>query len=105
MVLRMTHSWKYKTAKVTIDENSITVRALTQAERVKFSQQMKEDKLIAPALIVSMGALDPKLSLEDVGDAPGELVDAAMSKIMELTGFDKVAQKDAASGAAAEKKD
>lgn len=83
--------WKYKTEKVTVDENTVTVRGLTAGERVEFSDTSKKVKAgeipasQVPRMVVKMGCTDA-LSDEDVTAMPGELLDAACTKILELSG-------------------
>lgn len=89
--------WKHPTATVTAGGNSQVVRALTHKERMEFakkSQEIKDGKFgkhELPALILGFGCinLDPK----DLEDMPGDLADACVGKIMELTGLKNEPEK------------
>lgn len=95
--------WKYKTAEVTVGENTQKVRGLTVGERKKFaiaSMEIKAGNRPAtdlPGMIVGFGCIDPSLTKEDVEAMPSDLLDAAVSKIMSLTGFKDEEKKDLAS--------
>ena len=91
--------WKYRTEKVTVDENTVTVRGLTAGERVKFAEFQKERKekgLPATDItrrVAQFGVIDPPLEAADLESMPGDLLDAAVQKIMELSGV-KTDEKD-----------
>jgi hypothetical protein len=97
----VSNRWKYKTATVTVEENTITVRGLTAGERESFSDLQKKNKAgegspqaVARA-VVKFGCTD-NLSDEDVHSMPGDLLDAACAKIFELSGVkgDETEKKD-----------
>jgi hypothetical protein len=85
--------WKYKTDTVTVGENSQAVRMLTAGERKQFAQASQKikagemQKSDLPALVAKMGCTNPTLSEEELEAMPPDLLDACVSKIMELTGF------------------
>jgi hypothetical protein len=85
--------WKYKTAKVTIDDNSQTVRMLTAGERRAFgaaSAKKRAGELEGADLadmVLQFGTVDPNLSAEDIAAMPVELYAACTTKILELTGL------------------
>lgn len=90
--------WKYRTEKVTVDENTVTVRGLTAGERQRFAEVSKSrkaardanqdpgDPLAVPKLVAKFGVIDPALSDEELEAMPGDLLDAAVNKILELSG-------------------
>lgn len=85
--------WKYKVETVTVGENSQKVRQMTTQERKQFAQASKEikngerraDEL--PGMIAEFGCTDPQLMPEEIADMPADLLDACVSKIMDLSGF------------------
>lgn len=83
--------WKYRCEKVTVDENTVTVRGLTAGERVAFAETSKKVKAgevpatAIPHQVVKAGCMDG-LSDENVTSMPGDLLDAACRKILELSG-------------------
>lgn len=85
--------WKYKTATVTVGENSQDVRQLTQKERGEFaaaSKQIKEGKLQAmdlPPMVVKFAAINPQLTADDLESMPPDLMDECCRKVMELSGM------------------
>lgn len=111
--------WKYKVASVTVDENTVSVRGLTAGERMEFAEQSRKAReeraaasesptvvvralpsaLAVPRLVAKLGVVDPPLTDEDVETMPGDLLDAVVTKILELSGVksdEKDEKKDAA---------
>ncbi len=92
--------WKYRTAKVTVDENTVTVRGLTAGERLKFAEYQKERKekgLPATEVtrkVAGFGIIEPELAEGDLDTMPGDLLDAVVRKIMELSGVKPDDEKD-----------
>lgn len=92
--------WKYRTEKVTVDENTVTVRGLTAGERIKFAEFQKERKekgLPATDItrrVAQFGVIDPQLEAADLETMPGDLLDAVVQKIMELSGVKSDDEKD-----------
>lgn len=84
--------WKYKTAVVTVEDNAVTVRGLTAGERAEFlahSKKVKAGEANAaetPNLVAKAGVVDPSLSDEELAGMPGQLLEAAVAKILELSG-------------------
>jgi len=103
--------WKYRTETVTVDENTVIVRGLTAGERTHFmetSKKIKEAKaagttdtaaaMSVPRMVAKFGIVtDPTLSDEDLTTMPGDLLDAAVTKILELSGVKS--EKKAGTGA------
>jgi len=83
--------WKYKTDTVTVGENSVVVRQLTVRERLQFanaSKAVKEGKLEPielPKVVLQAGI--EGLSDQESLDMPADLVDAAVNRILELSGI------------------
>jgi len=92
--------WKYRTELVTVDDNSVTVRGLTAGERMQFaetSKKMRDAKtagglelgaaLSVPKMVARFGIVaDPPLTDDDIAGMPGDLLDAVVTKILELSG-------------------
>jgi hypothetical protein len=83
--------WKYRTATVTVGENSQDVRQLTAGERkaltdvgakIKAAVMLNAD---VPLLIASFGCINPAVSIDEAHQMPPDLLDAVCSKIFELT--------------------
>jgi hypothetical protein len=85
--------WKYKTATVTVDGNSQTVRMLTAGERRAFAElsgKIKKGEATGADLadkVLEFGTVDPRLTAEDIAAMPPDLYEACTNKIMELTGL------------------
>lgn len=85
--------WKHRTEKVTVDENTVTVRGLTAGEREQFSEaskQVAENKIPGAKLtemVAKFGVVDPQLADEDLRDMPGVLLEEAVTKILVLSGL------------------
>jgi hypothetical protein len=92
--------WKYRTETVTVDENSVTVRGLTAGERTQFAETSKRVKdakaagnvdpgaaMNVPRMVAKFGIVaNPPLTDDDLTSMPGDLLDAAVTKILELSG-------------------
>lgn len=99
--------WKYRTATVTVDENTVTVRGLTAGERQQFaetSKRLKDAKaagtadpsaaMNVPRMVAKFGIVaEPPLTDDDLTAMPGDLLDATVTKILELSGV-KADEKD-----------
>jgi hypothetical protein len=85
--------WKYKTEKVTVGENSQTVRMMTAGDQAAFGALSKKiqagavDKNEISFLVVRLTSIDPTLTEEEARDMPPELLMACVSKAMELSGM------------------
>ena len=84
--------WKLKQATVTVGENSIDVRQLSAKERRDFVDLKGTElkPLERTAKLVEWCAV-PKLSKEELDDMPPELQDAAIAKVLELSGLGRMA--------------
>ena len=91
--------FKLKEATVTVRGDMILVREITHAERLQWVKTSQEDHFRGPALLVSLGALDPKVTEDEVGEMPADVVQALTDKIMELSGLSKAKQQPDAGGA------
>lgn len=96
--------WKYKTELVTVDENSVTVRGLTAGERLHMSDVQKKGKALADTdqativpgdsavnfsrQVAKCGVINPPLTDQDLAEMPGQLLDAVVAKVLELSGVD-----------------
>lgn len=85
--------WKYKTETVTAGENSQQVRGLTAGERSTFidlNKKVKAGELSSVAVmtkVAAMGCINPACSEVEVEAMPHDLHDAAVTKILELSGM------------------
>lgn len=82
--------WVHRTDTVTVGDNQQKVRGLSHRERSKFAEAAKKIKageLSAtdlPELVAKLGCVG--LEAKDVEDMPADLMDACVTKILELTG-------------------
>jgi hypothetical protein len=97
--------WKYKTATVTVDGNSQTVRMLTAGERRQFAEMSAKKKAgdvtgteMANA-VLAFGTVEPTLSIEEIEAMPPDLYEACTNKIMELTGLRQTSAQAGVDGA------
>jgi hypothetical protein len=75
-----------KEATLTIRETEVRVRELTQAERIQF---INADKYSMPALVASLGTVEPKMTAEQAAEEPAEVIEEIVDKILELSGMRK----------------
>lgn len=84
--------WKYATATVKAGENAASVRQLSAGERARFAHLAAEPRKDAGAAVgmmidlVVMGSIE-SLSREEVEQMPGQLLELAAQKILELSGL------------------
>lgn len=83
-----------KEATVPIRDTDVRVRELTQGERSAWSAAISVDKTRSGSLMASMGTVEPKMTEEEAAAEPGEVIEAIVDKILELSGLKK--KKDAA---------
>lgn len=81
--------FKLKEATIKVRDQDVTVRELTQSERTRFVKEASEDRYRAPALIASLGLVNPKMTEEEVGQQPAEVIEEIVSEIMILSGLKK----------------
>lgn len=88
----MSGRWKYATVSVAVGGNSVSVRALTVGERADFFADLKRatageiQKTDVPVLMLAK-CIVPPLSDEDLRAMPGELFQAAVAKVLDLSGM------------------
>lgn len=80
--------FELKTKTVTVRDQNVVVRELTQAERSEFVKQVTDDKFRAPALLVSLASTDPKMTEAEAAEEPAEVITLLASEIMTLSGMD-----------------
>ncbi len=98
--------WKYKTAVVTVDENSVTVRGLTIGERLQLANAERQHEADVKAgkvseydstrAICKLTVIDPAPDSEDFDTMPTELMLAAVKKVIKLTAGSLDEKKDEA---------
>lgn len=81
--------FKLKEADLTIDDQVVKVRALTQRERVEVIKTMvaEDKKMDGPILLASLGLIEPKLTVKELEEEPAEAVELIANKVMELSGM------------------
>lgn len=91
----MSERWKYPTETVTVGPNSVTVRGMTFGERIQFAAKRKEQKdagdqrkgFEMTGMLAKFGIVEPKLTDQEISEMPGDLLEAAVEKIMALSGM------------------
>lgn len=88
---------KFKLKETTLDirGSKVRVRELTQSERHKFFKEVSDDKFRAPAVLVSLGLVEPKMTEEEVADEPGDVIQILTDAIMNLSGMKSEKEPDA----------
>jgi hypothetical protein len=87
--------FRLKETTVNIRENAIRVRELTHAERLRWVKEAGEDHFRGPGLLVSLGAVNPAFTEEEVGELPADVVTELTTAIMKLSGMSIEKQPDA----------
>jgi hypothetical protein len=77
--------FKLKEDVVTVREESIRIRELTHGERLRWVKIATDDRFRGPSLLVSLGVTDPKLTEEEAGEWPADVVTAVSDAIMALS--------------------
>lgn len=81
--------FKLKEVTLTIRDMEVRVRELTQKERNDFVHRAADDRFRGPAILASLGCVDPQMTEEEWADEPSEVVEAVVSQVMELSGMKK----------------
>jgi hypothetical protein len=79
--------FKLKETTVTVRGVSVRVREITHAERLQWVKVAQEDRFRGPALLVSLGALDPTMTEDEAGSAPADVVEELSLAIMKMSGM------------------
>ena len=79
--------FKLKETTVEVRGESVRVREMTHAERLQWVQVATEDRWAGPALLLSLCILDPKMTEEEAGALPGEVVQVISNAVMKLSGL------------------
>lgn len=87
--------FKMKETTVKVRGEDIRVRELTHAERHEWVKLAQEDRFRGPALLVSFGTIEPKVTEAEAGDWPAEVVTALTDEIMALSGMKREKEPDA----------
>lgn len=88
--------WKLKTEAVALDDNKLIVRQLTHGERHAFAEAVKEDRKAGPMFLLVTCATHhdgSAITGADIADMPSDLAEAALDKIMSLSGMVKDEKK------------
>lgn len=84
---------KEKTLK--IRDMDVRVRELTRGERNQFQAAVAEDRNRGPAIMASLGTIDPKMTEEEANGEPADVIEQIDTVIMELSGMKVGGKKDA----------
>lgn len=90
--------FKLKEAMVDVRGEKVRVRELTHAERLQWVREATDDRYRGPSLLVSLGALEPKLTEEEVGDLPADVVETLSQEVMRLSGMNTAKKEPDAGG-------
>lgn len=79
--------FKLKETTVTVRGESFVVRELTHAERSQWVKEATADQFRGPALLVSLGAVNPKVTEVEANDFPSDVVTEVFNAIMAISGM------------------
>jgi len=79
--------FKLKETRVTVRGENFVVRELTHAERGQWVKEAIADQYRGPSLLVSLGAVDPKITEEEANGFPSDVVAELTDTIMRLSGL------------------
>ncbi len=81
--------FKLKETTVKVRGESFTVRELTHAERSQWVKDAQADNMRGPALLISLGAVDPKVTADEVDEFPSDVVQDLFTAVMEISGMSR----------------
>ncbi len=79
--------FKLKETDVTVRGEAFVVRELTHAERSQWVKEASADQYRGPALLISLGSVKPKVTEDEAGSFPSDVVETLFQSIMELSGM------------------
>ncbi len=77
--------FKLKEDVVTVRDETIRIRELTHAERLQWVKIATDDRFRGPSLLISLGATDPKVTEDEAGTWPADVVTSVSNAIMEIS--------------------
>lgn len=77
--------FKLKEDVVTVRDESIKIRELTHAERLQWVKAATDDRFRGPSLLISLGVIEPKVTEDEAGDWPADVVGVVSDAIMTLS--------------------
>ncbi len=80
---------RFKLKETTVESRGekFLVRELTHAERNQWVKDATGDQYRGPATLIAFGAVDPKLTEDEVNGFPGDVVTDLFQAIMKLSGM------------------
>lgn len=79
--------FKLKETTVTARDEAFVVRELTHAERSQWVRDAQTDTMRGPALLISLGTVNPKVTEEEANGYPNDVVEALFNEIMKISGM------------------
>lgn len=76
-----------KETMLSIRDAQVRVRELTQGERTRMAEAVTVDKFRGPAMVVSLGCIDPKFTEEEAANESAEVISTISAEIMKLSGM------------------
>jgi hypothetical protein len=77
--------FKLKEDVVTVRDESIKIRELTHAERLQWVKIATDDRFRGPSLLISLGVTEPKITEDEAGEWPADIVTTVSNAIMEIS--------------------
>lgn len=81
--------FKLRQESLQIRDMEVTVRELSHGERNKFLEAFSTDKHTATSLVASMGCINPKMTIEEAAEEPGDVLEQIVDKILVLSHLKK----------------
>jgi hypothetical protein len=79
--------FKLKETTVTVRDEAFVVRELTHAERSQWVKAAQVDQYRGPSLLISLGAVNPRVTEDEADAYPSDVVSELALTIMKLSGL------------------
>lgn len=80
-------NWTLKETTIPVRGKDVKIRELTHKERTAYIKEGGADKFRLPAMMASLGSLDPKMTEADWTEEPADIIDIVSQAVGELSGL------------------
>lgn len=74
--------FKLKETEIMIRNETVRIRELSHAERLQWVKDATKDRFRGPALLISLGSIDPKFDEKTAGELPSDVVSVLSDAIL-----------------------
>lgn len=76
-----------KETTIKVRDQDVRIRELTHKERTDYIKNGTEDKFRLPAMLASLGVIDPKMTEEEWQEEPADVLDILSQEVAKMSGL------------------